>query len=213
MRRRIPYRACRCMPNGVVTHLEAQLLKELVDREILPIRCASTCARKAQKGLYLGSLCAEAHHPMWALKIWKFTLSQIHSKDYDDWIDVWFNTKYVRLRDVISDGICEVIGRCIDDIERTLGLSDAHGRDSWEYWAGDGWYDSLFYEKYDSDWDSVRDYYIEMRNAALEYQHSERLFYELLGEQPPQAQNFFDYWNDYNPLNQEDFYFEVDDWD
>ena len=106
-----------------------------------------------------------------------------------------------------------MIGRCIDDIERTLGLSDAHGRDSWEYWAGDGWYDSLFYEKYDSDWDSVRDYYIEMRNAALEYQHSERLFYELQGEQPPQAQNFFDYWNDYNPLNQEDFYFEVDDWD
>ncbi len=213
MRRRIPYRACRCMPNGVVTHLEARLLKELVDREIHPIRCASTCARKAQKGLYLGNLCAEAHHPMWALKIWKFTLSQIHSKDYDDWIDVWFNTKYVRLRDVISDGICEVIGRCIDDMERTLGLSDAHGRDSWEYWAGDGWYDSLFYEKYDSDWDSVRDYYIEMRNAALEYQHSERLFYELQGEQPPQAQNFFDYWNDYNPLNQEDFYFEVDDWD
>lgn len=213
MRRRIPYRACRCMPNGVVTHLEARLLKELVDREIHPIRCASTCARKAQKGLYLGSLCAEAHHPMWALKIWKFTLSQIHSKDYDDWIDVWFNTKYVRLRNVISDGICEVIGRCIDDIERTLGLSDAHGRDSWEYWAGDGWYDSLFYEKYDSDWDSVRDYYIEMRNEALEYQHSERLLYELQGEQPPQAQNFFDYWNDYNPLNQEDFYFEVDDWD
>ena len=213
MRRRIPYRACRCMPNGVVTHLEARLLKELVDRETHPIRCASTCARKAQNGLYLGNLCAEAHHPMWALKIWKFTLSQIHSKDYDDWIDVWFNTKYVRLRDVISEGICEVIGRCIDDIERTLGVSDAHGRDSWEYWAGDGWYDWLFYEKYDSDWDSVRDYYIEMRNAALEYQHSERLFYELLGEQPPQAQNFFDYWNDYNPLNQEDFYFEVDDWD
>ena len=33
MRRRIPYRVCSCMPNGVVTHLEARLLKDLVNRE------------------------------------------------------------------------------------------------------------------------------------------------------------------------------------
>ncbi len=213
MKRRIPYRVCRCLPNGVVTHLEARLLKDLVNREIHPIRCASTCARKAQKGLYLGNLCADAHHPMWALKIWKFTLSQIHSKDYDDWIDVWFNTKYVHLRDVISDGICEIIGKRIDFVERSLGLSDAQGRDSWEYWAGDGFYDSLFYEKYDSDWDSVRDFYIEMRNEAVEFQHFERFFHMVLGELPPMAQNFFDYWSDYDPTIQEDFYFKIDDWD
>ena len=213
MRRRIPYRVCRCMPNGVVTHLEERLLKDLVNREFHPIRCASTCARMAQKGLYLGNLCAEAHHPMWALKIWKFTLSQIHSKDYDDWIDVWFNTKYVRLRDVISDGICEIIGSRIDDIEQKLGLSVPQGRDSWKYWAGDGWYNSLFYEKYDSDWDSVRDFYIEMRNEAVEFQHLERFFHEVLGEVPPMAQNFFDYWSDYDPTTQEDLYFKIDDWD
>lgn len=213
MRRRIPYRVCRCMLNGVVTHLEARLLKDLVNREIHPIRCASTCARMAQKGLYLGNLCAEAHHPMWALKIWKFTLSQIHSKDYDDWIDVWFNTKYVRLRDVISDGICEIIGSRIDDIEQKLGQSVPQGRDSWKYWAGDGWYNSLFYEKYDSDWDSVRDFYIEMRNEAVEFQHLERFFHEVLGEVPPMAQNFFDYWSDYDPTTQEDLYFKIDDWD
>lgn len=201
------------MPNGVVTHLEARLLKELVNREIHPIRCASTCARKAQKGLYLGNLCAEAHHPMWALKIWKFTLSQIHTKDYDDWIDVCFNTKYVRLRDVISDGICEIIGSRIDVVERSMGLSDARGRDSWEYWAGDGWYNSFFYEKYDSDWDSVRDTYIEMRNEAIELQHLNRFFHEVQGEVPVMAQNFFDYWNDYDPATQEDFYFKIDDWD
>ena len=200
------------MPNGVVTHLEARLLRELVNREIHPIRCASTSARKAQKGLLLGDLCAEAHHPVWALKIWKFTLSQVHSKDYDDWIDVWFNTKYVRLKDVISDGICEVIGRRIDDVERALGLSDAHGRDSWEYRAGDGWYDSLFYEKYDSDWDSVRDWFVEMRNEAVEHQQTERFFHEVQGEQPSCAKNFFDYWNDYNPMAQEDYYFKIDDW-
>lgn len=204
---------CQCTPNGIMTHLEARLLKDLVNREIRPIRCASTCARKAQKGLYLGNLCAEAHHPMWALKIWKFTLSQIHSKDYDDWIDVCFNTKYVRLRDVISDGICEIIGSRIDVVERSMGLSDARGRDSWEYWAGDGWYNSFFYEKYDSDWDSVRDTYIEMRNEAIELQHLNRFFHEVQGEVPVMAQNFFDYWNDYDPATQEDFYFKIDDWD
>ena len=213
MRRRIPYRVCRCMPNGVVTHLEARLLRDLVNHEIHPIRCASTCARKAQKGLYLGNLCAETQHPVWALKIWKFTLSQIHSKDYDDWIDVWFNTKYVRLRDVISDGICEIIGSRIDDIEQKLGLSVRKGRDSWKYWAGDGWYNSLFYEKYDSDWDSVRDFYFEMRNEAVEHQHSERFFHEVLDELPPMAQNFFNYWSDYDPTVLEDFYFKIDDWD
>lgn len=201
------------MPNGVVTHLETRILRDLVNREIHPIRCASTCARKAQKGLYLGNLCAESHHPVWARKIWKFTLSQIHSKDYDDWIDVWFNTKYVRLKDVISDGICEIIGRRIDTVERSLGLSDAQGRDSWEYRAGDGWYNSLFYEKYDSDWDSVRDYYIEMRNEVAECQHAECFFHEVQGELPPKAQNFFDYWNDYDPIAQEDYNFKIDDWD
>ena len=86
------------MPNGAVTYLEARLLTELVNSAIHPIRCASTCGRKAQKGLLLGDLCAEAHHPMWALKIWKFTLAQIHSKDYDDWIDVRFNTERIRLK-------------------------------------------------------------------------------------------------------------------
>ena len=70
MRRRIPYRVCSCTPNGVVTHIEARFLKGLIYREIHPIRCASSCARKAQKGLYLVNLCAEARHLMWALKIW-----------------------------------------------------------------------------------------------------------------------------------------------
>jgi len=201
------------MPNGVVTHLEARLLRDLVNREIRPIRCASKCSYKAHRGLLIGNLCAEAHHPMWALKIWKFTLSQIHSKDYDDWIDVWFNTKYMRLGDVISNGICEIIGRRIDDVERSIGLSDAHGRDSWEYMAGDGWYDYLYYEKYDYDWNSERDDYIAMRNEAVERQHSERFFHEMQGDLPPQAQNFFEYWNDYDPDKQENFYFKVDEWD
>ena len=59
MRRRIPYRVCSCMPNGVVTHLEARLLKDLVNREIHPIRCAASCKQKYMKGMRIGDLCAE----------------------------------------------------------------------------------------------------------------------------------------------------------
>ena len=85
MRRRIPYRVCRCLPNGVVTHLEARLLKDLVNREIHPIRCAESCKRKFQKAMYLGDLCAETGHFWWARKIWRFAAGLIEDKDYDDW--------------------------------------------------------------------------------------------------------------------------------
>ena len=213
MRKKVPYRVCQCMPNGTVTQMEARLLKELVNREIHPIRCASSCGRKAQKGLMLGDLCAETRHLMWALKIWKFTLAEIHSKDYDDWIEVRFNTERVQLKDVISDGVCELIGKRIDKVERDLHLSDAQGRDSWEYWAGDGWYDALFYEKYDFDWEQARDYYIKVRDQARESQHVELCFREAQGELPPQAQDFFNYWNESSPTVQEDINFKVDDWD
>lgn len=204
---------CSCSPEKGVVYLETRMLKDIVNRGIHAIRCASSCSHKAHRGLLLGSLCLEARHPMWSLKIWKFTLEQIHWKDYNDWINVWFNTKYVSLQDVISDGICEVIGQRIDDVERALGLSDAKGRKSWEYWAGDGWYNSFFYEKYDSDWDSVRDCYIELRNEAVERQHVEQFFHDVQGELSPQAQNFFDYWSDYDPTAQENYYFKIDDWD
>ena len=72
---------------------------------------------------------------------------------------------------------------------------------------------SLFYEKYDSDWDSMRDYFVALRDEAVERQHVERFFHEVQGDQPPQAQDFFNYWSDYDPTAQEDYYFQVDDWD
>ena len=111
MRRRIPYRVCRCLPNGVVTHLEARLLKDIVNREIHPIRCAENCKRKFMKGMRLGDLCAETGHFWWARKIWYFTSGLIENKDYDDWRYVWFNTERVRLRDVISETECELLDR------------------------------------------------------------------------------------------------------
>ena len=40
------------MPNGVVTHLEARLLKDLVNREIHPIRCAESCKPKSVIRIY-----------------------------------------------------------------------------------------------------------------------------------------------------------------
>lgn len=192
--------------------MEAKTLSDIVNKDMRALVCASVCARKAQKGLLLGDLCTEAGHLIWALKVWKFTLGEIHAKDYDDWIDVSFHTKYVRLRDVISDGACEVIGRRIDDVERRLGLADACGRDSWAYRAGDGWYDMLWYEKYDCEWEDTREYLIEFFNEIRERQQREQLFCDAQFEYVPQPQDLFDYLNDYNPVLQEDLNFKIDDW-
>ena len=202
---------CRCSPNSGFVYLEAKTLSDIVNKGIRIISSASTCPRKAQKGLLLGDLCQEAGHPMWALKVWKFTLREIHAKDYDDWIDVSFHTEYVRLRDVISDGACEVIGRRIDEVERSLGLLNACGRDSWAYRASDGWYDSFWYEKYDCEWEDTRDYFIEFFKETRERQQREQLFSDAQNENVPQTQDFFDYWNDYCPVLQEDLDFKIDD--
>lgn len=206
---------CSCSPEKGVMFLDVKILKDIVNHGIHSIRCASNCAHKAHRGILLGDLCAEAHHPLWALKIWKFTLKQIHNKDYDDWIDVWFNTKYVRLQDVISEGICEIIGRRIDDVERQVGLSDAHGRDSWEYRAGEGWYNDFRSElfEYDFSWEELREEWIQERNEAVERKERERVFSEGQTELVPQPQDFFDYWGDYDPTVSEDLLSKIDDWD
>lgn len=193
--------------------MEARTLRAIVEKGVRPIRCAASCAYKAQKGLTLGDLCAEAGHLMWALKVWKFTIGEIHAKDYDDWIDVWFHTEYVRLRDVISDGVCEVLGRRIDDVERRLGLSDARGRKSWEYWAGNGWYDMLWCEKYDYDWKDMYDGFKAMFRELQKRQQREQLFLDAQNDSASQPQDFFDYWNEYSPVLQEDLSGKFDEWD
>ena len=83
MRRRISYRVCRCTPCGVVTHLEARLLKDLVNRTIHPIRCASSSKQMFMKGMRIGDLCAETGHFWWALKVWRWTMQLMDAKDYD----------------------------------------------------------------------------------------------------------------------------------
>ena len=181
MRKRFYHeRVCSCSPELGIWYIEVRTLRDIINREIHPIRCAASCGRKAQKAIVLGDLCVEAHHPMWALKIWWFAINEIHNKDYDDWVNVWFNTKYVCFQDVISDGICEVIGKRIDDVNRSCGLYDAKGRDSYEYLCGDGWYDGFYYEKYDYDFDYWCNYFIQMRDEAIANQTTEKMGYQIL---------------------------------
>ncbi len=212
MRRKIYHeRVCCCSPKEGMVYMQASLLRTLVNREIHPIRCASTCGRKAQKAIALGDLCVEARHPLWALKIWRFALREIHDKDYDDWVNVQFNEAYVSLHDVVSDGLCELIGKRMDEVYRSLGLDAPKGRDSCEYRCGDGWYDGFLQEKYGHDVAGWCAYFAKMRDDAIARQSTDRLFREGQGELPPQAQDFFQYWEDVDPTVQ-DLYFKVDDW-
>lgn len=204
-------RVCSCTPHGV-TYMQTRLLRNIVNREAHPIRCASTSGRKALRGLTIGDLCAEAGHLLWARQVYGIVIDLIHDKDYDEWASVWFNPRYVSFRDVISDGICEVLGRRIDDLMRSHGLDSPQPLDSWEYMAGDGWYDTFSYEKYDNDWADQRQHYLQLRSEAMKWQATERLFRQAQGDLPPQAQDFFHYWEDFDPTAQ-DMYFKIDDWD
>ena len=204
-------RACSCSPTSGMVFMNARMLRDIINREIHPIRCASTCGRKGQKALVLGDLCVEAGYPLWAIRIWYFAVGEIHNKDYDDWVDVWFDNKYVSFHDVISDGLCEMIGRRVDEVSYRLHLYEPDGINCNEYWFGDGWYDSFSYEKFDYDWESNRHYFIEMRDKAIAQQATDRIFREGQGFLPPQSQDFFYYWEDFDPLTQ-DHYFKIDDW-
>ena len=141
------------MPNGVVTHLEARLLKDLVNREIHPIRCAESCKQKYMKGMRIGDLCAETGHFWWAYKVWQFTSALIENKDFDDWIYVWFDNKRVRLTDVVSETECELLMRRCSDLWRVLGFPEyAWWDEHWEHIASESfgtYYTCLWAEKYD----------------------------------------------------------------
>ena len=145
MRRKIPYRVCRCLPNGVVTHLEARLLRELVNREIHPIRCAESCRRKRQKSQRIGDLCVETGHFQWAIKVWYLGLLEICMKDYDEWHYVQFNNDVVSLEDVVSEEDAMILGRRIDRLWCLLGYPE----EAWYERKAEAEYDFLWLEKYD----------------------------------------------------------------
>ena len=188
MRKRIPYRVCSCTPQGHMTHVEARLLRQLVNREIHPIRCAASCRHKAMKAMRAGDLCAESGHFLWAMKVWYLGLDEICTKDYDEWRYVWFNTRVVRLADVVAEEEALMLGRRIDDLWRQLGYADMTGYEG----MVSGAYDWLWYEKYDYDrssWDY--DYKPELEELERQ-QATELLFREGQSEwQPPCSQDFF----------------------
>lgn len=200
-RRKIPYRVCSCMPNGVVKHLEARLLKELVNREIHPIRCAESCKRKFSKGSRIGDLCAETGHFWWAMKVWNLTEALISSKDWDDWRYVWFDNNRVRLRDVISETECELLSKRRSDLWRALGFPkeawwnkhrERISRDTFGSYYTDLWLDKFDFDpvEWTEEWEE------EMRNVRTEL-YSKQLFHEGQSDyQPPCSQDFFDYWHE-----------------
>lgn len=200
MRRRIPYRVCRCLPNGVVPHLEARLLKDLVNREIHPIRCAASCKRKFQKAMYLGDLCAETGHFGWAMKIWYFASGLIQEKDYDDWRYVWFNTDWVCLRDVISETECELLDRRCSDLWRALGYPecgwwDKHWDDITRNTFGT-YYTFLWLEKYDYSPLVLAIEWEEEIESYRKRKKTEQQFHDGLPDFiPPSSQNIFEYWH------------------
>ena len=186
MRRRIPYRVCRCMSNGVVTHLEARLLKEMVNSAIHPIRCAESCKRKFQKGSRIGDLCAETGHFWWAMKVWQLTEWLIAEKDWNDWRYVSFDNKRVKIRDVISETECEMLARRRSDLWRALGFPErAWWDDQWETIASQtfgSYYTDLWIDKFDFD---PVEWTIEWEKevkALSDMQRTESLFREGQGE-------------------------------
>ena len=168
------------MPNGVVTHLEARLLKELVNREIHPIRCAENCRRKFLKGSRIGDLCAETGHFWWALKVWRLTARLIEEKDYNDWIDVWFDNNWVKIYDVISETECELLLRRCSDLWRALGFPEyAWWDERWEDIASHtfgSYYTDMWVEKYDFDPVEFTIEFDEEMKAIEELQAAEQLF-------------------------------------
>ena len=143
------------MPDGCVTHLEAQLLRQLVNREIHPIRCAESCRRKAQVALRLGRA----------------------SKDYDDWLCVWFNPEWVRLSWVVSEDLCQLLGRRIDQTWRRMGHP---GMAVYEQKAT-AEYDWLWLEKYDYSRQEIDDYWDEIQDDYESQLKTEAIFRDGLG--------------------------------
>ena len=201
MRRRIPYRVCSCMPNGVVTHLEARLLKEIVNSAIHPIRCAKSCKWKFMRGMRIGDLCAETGHFWWARKVWMFTANLIENKDYDDWRYVWFDNDRVRLRDVISETECELLDRRCSDLWRALGYPEYAWWDKRIEYLTSRYFGTCYYylfeDKFDGYYDQLIGEWEEEMEGYRAIQETEQMFREGQGDDlPPCSQDFYEYWHD-----------------
>jgi len=187
------------MPNGVVTHLEARLLKDIVNREIHPIRCAASCRQKFMKGSRLGDLCAETGHFGWARKVWGLTEYLIDVKDCEENRYEWFDDKWVSIGDVLSETECELLSRRRSDLWRALGFPEyawwdekteryhslRFGTFYWDLWEDKYGYNPM---------QGLMEFEEEMRGYEAE-QETEYLFREGQVDNPPAcSQDFMEYW-------------------
>lgn len=117
----------------------------MLPREIHIIRCAANLRRKAQKALRLGDICANSGHPVWAMRLWLFTLLLIANTDYDDWLCEPINTELFSLTSLVSQAEAEELGRRIDSLWERLGHPEMGVYED----VATAEYDYLWLEKYD----------------------------------------------------------------
>jgi len=137
--------------------------------------------------MYIGDLCAETGHFVWAIKVWTYTANLIEDKDIDDWVDVRFDNKRVRLTDVISETEYELLIRRCGDLYKALGFpedycwSDAKERLASETFGTS--YHYLFGEKYDSNWypAELQEEWDSEMDAWERVQETERIFRDAQG--------------------------------
>ncbi|MBQ9230513.1 MAG: hypothetical protein IJ190_04945 [Prevotella sp.] len=186
MRKRRKYRVCQCTPYLGITYLEAHLLHDMINTQIHAIRCAESCKWKFMKGSRLGDLCAETGHFWWARKIWRFTAELIEEKDYDDWVNVWFDNDRVRLRDVISETECELLHRRCSQLWRALGFPEYDWWDDRVEYLTSRYFGTTYYylfaEKYDGYYDEPIGAWESMMEEYEAMQETQRIFHEAQGD-------------------------------
>ena len=194
---------CRCTPDKGVTHLDVKLLRQLLNREIHPIRCAWSLRRKAQKARLLGDLCVTTNHPEIAIKMWAFVEDIIVNAD-DRWLDEnWvIDTRWYTLDSQMAEMEACDLGRRIDQLYARQGLPDLGG---YEDYANAHYYWTKYYRNPD-----YFDYLVELRDYIIKTRQkkaTEATFNDGQSDwQPAQSQDFFTYHNGEEPEEQWDVY-------
>lgn len=181
MRRRPNCLVCICTPEQGVIHLDVKLLRQLLNREIHPIRCAWSLRRKAQKARILGDLCTSANHPEMAIKIMAFVEYIIVSED-DRWLDDErvFDTRWYTLDSLMAEVEALELGRRIDRLHLRLRQPERAG---YEDYAKAHYYWTKYYRKPDYyDW--LKEFQADMKQIARQ-KAAEKIFNEGLPDWQP----------------------------